>query len=55
MPEIVSLFTVFSPHLSATTHQQFCPSFIADNLDMLRGRDSETVNLIYLDPPFDSD
>lgn len=28
--------------------------FIADNLDIMRGIDSETVNLIYLDPPFKS-
>ena len=28
--------------------------FIADNLDILRGIDSETINLIYLDPPFNS-
>ncbi len=25
--------------------------FIADNLDILRGIDSETIDLIYLDPP----
>ena len=28
--------------------------FTADNLDILRGMDSESVNLIYLDPPFNS-
>ena len=28
--------------------------FTADNLDVLRGMDSETVDLIYLDPPFNS-
>ena len=28
--------------------------FIADNLDVLRGMNSETVDLIYLDPPFNS-
>ena len=28
--------------------------FIADNLDILRGIDSETIDLIYLDPPFNS-
>ena len=28
--------------------------FIADNLPILRGIDSETVHLIYLDPPFNS-
>ena len=28
--------------------------FIADNLDILRGIDSETVDLIYLDPPFNT-
>ena len=28
--------------------------FIGDNLDVLRGLDSESVNLIYLDPPFNS-
>ena len=26
--------------------------FIADNLDVLRGMNSETIDLIYLDPPF---
>lgn len=26
--------------------------FIADNLDIMRGMDSETIDLIYLDPPF---
>ena len=26
--------------------------FIADNLDIMRGIDDETVDLIYLDPPF---
>ena len=29
--------------------------FIADNLDVMRGMDSETVDLIYLDPTFKSD
>ena len=29
--------------------------FIGDNLDILRGINSECVNLIYLDPPFKSD
>ena len=24
MPEIIALFSVFIPHLSATTHRQFC-------------------------------
>ena len=28
--------------------------FIADNLDIMRGMDSETIDLIYLDPPFKS-
>ena len=28
--------------------------FIADNLDIMRGIDSETVDLIYLDPPFNT-
>ena len=28
--------------------------FIADNLDIMRGMDSDTVDLIYLDPPFNS-
>ena len=28
--------------------------FEADNLDILRGLDSETIDLIYLDPPFNS-
>ena len=28
--------------------------FTGDNLDVLRGMDSETVDLIYLDPPFNS-
>ena len=28
--------------------------FIADNLDILRGMDSDTMDLIYLDPPFKS-
>ena len=29
--------------------------FIADNLDIMRGMDSGTIDLIYLDPPFKSD
>ena len=29
--------------------------FIGDNLDILRGINSECVDLIYLDPPFKSD
>ena len=28
--------------------------FIGDNLEILRGMDSKTVDLIYLDPPFNS-
>ena len=28
--------------------------FIADNLDIMRGMDDETVDLIYLDPPFNT-
>ena len=28
--------------------------FIADNLDIMRGMDSDTVDLIYLDPPFNT-
>lgn len=28
--------------------------FIADNLDILRGIDSETIDLIYLAPPFNT-
>ena len=28
--------------------------FIADNLDVMRGMDSDTIDLIYLDPPFKS-
>ena len=28
--------------------------FIADNLDIMRGMNSETVDLIYLDPPFNT-
>ena len=28
--------------------------FIGDNLDILRGIDSESIDLIYLDPPFNS-
>ena len=28
--------------------------FTGDNLDVLRGMDSETVDLIYADPPFNS-
>ena len=28
--------------------------FEGDNLDILRGLDSETIDLIYLDPPFNS-
>ena len=28
--------------------------FIADNLDIMRGMDSETMDLIYLDPPFNT-
>ena len=29
--------------------------FIADNLDLMRGMDSDTIDLIYLDPPLKSD
>ncbi len=29
--------------------------FEADNLDILRGVNSESIDLIYLDPPFKSD
>ena len=28
--------------------------FIADNLDIMRGIDDETIDLIYLDPPFNT-
>ena len=28
--------------------------FVGDNLHVLRGMNSETVDLIYLDPPFNS-
>ena len=28
--------------------------FTGDNLDVLRGMDSETVDMIYADPPFNS-
>ena len=28
--------------------------FIADNLDIMRGMDSGTIDLVYLDPPFKS-
>lgn len=28
--------------------------FIADNLEIMRGMDSETIDLIYLDPPFNT-
>jgi len=28
--------------------------FIADNLDVMRGMNSASVDLIYLDPPFNS-
>ena len=28
--------------------------FIGDNLDIMRGMDSETIDLIYLDPPFNT-
>ena len=28
--------------------------FTGDNLDIMRGMNSETVDLIYLDPPFNS-
>ena len=28
--------------------------FIADNLDIMRGMDAETIDLIYLDPPFNT-
>ena len=36
--------------------RNFAPSTIwtGDNLDILRGINSETVDLIYLDPPFNS-
>ena len=27
--------------------------FISDNLDIMRGMDSDTIDLIYLDLPFD--
>ena len=29
--------------------------FIGDNLDILRGINSDCVDLVYLDPPFNSD
>ena len=28
--------------------------FIGDNIDIMRGMNSSTINLIYLDPPFNS-
>ncbi len=28
--------------------------FIADNLDIMRGMDSEIIDLIYLNPPFNT-
>ncbi len=28
--------------------------FIADNLDIMRGIDTDCIDLIYLDPPFNS-
>ena len=28
--------------------------FVADNLDILRGTNSDCIDLIYLDPPFNS-
>lgn len=31
-----------------------CTIFTGDNLHMLRGMESESVNLIYLDHPFNS-
>ena len=45
------------PFMSLTPLLNFAPSTIwtADNLDVLRGMNSATVDLIYLDPPFNSD
>ena len=42
--------------MAATAKRNFAPRTIwtGDNLDILRGINSETVNLIYLDPPFNS-
>ena len=41
----------------ADAQRNFAPRTIwtGDNLDILRGLNSETVDLIYLDPPFNSD
>ena len=30
------------------------PYLLLDNLDIMRGIDSETIDLIYLDPPFNT-
>ena len=42
--------------MAATAKRNFAPRTIwtGDNLDILRGINSETVDLIYLDPPFNS-
>ena len=42
--------------MAATSERNFAPRTIwtGDNLDILRGLNSETVDLIYLDPPFNS-
>lgn len=43
-------------HMVSTAERNFAPRTIwtGDNLDILRGLNSETVDLIYLDPPFNS-
>ena len=45
-----------SDHLSDKPERNFQPSTIwtGDNLYIMRGMDSATVDLIYLDPPFNS-
>ena len=42
--------------MASTAERNFAPRTIwtGDNLDILRGLNSETVDLIYLDPPFNS-
>lgn len=42
------------PEMEYTMNFENRTLFIADNLDIMRGMDSGTIDLIYLDPPFKS-
>ena len=48
--------TVDASDAEATFGRHIAPSiiFTADNLDVLRGMNSERIDLIYLAPPFNS-